>query len=328
MAKARLLPDALVSSKEFSLLQTDSALAFLMLLPHWDRDGLIDGDTVWELPRLMRGRDDLSRNLLAFVEKWETVGLIKSYSVGSRKILYWKKFRVHNPNIITSREAPSKFPPPPNYTRHEAGLIPENENEIVDLIPLLDPRSNYRIALERALAEKVGENPNPYADIYLPNSVSNHDLSLSTHDLSVRGRADHHNQSVVGGDQSIMSQRFLVNVQGGAGGIESLGELTHQQLVKVSLEMGNLLGLVTDWVGYLEFVMASDEETLARLIEWIQYQSDQPLEVIERIESMPALLRSNLNKGLKATLRSGQRQAMLEKAAQLCGIAKGKEVEY
>lgn len=313
MAKARLLPDALLRSREFAALQDDSALAFLMLLPHWDRDGLLDGDAAWELPKLMHYRDDLSRRMVAFIENWERVGLIVSYQAGGRRILYWRKFRVHNANIVTSREAPSRFPPPPNYTRDAAGLIPESENEIQEMIFELDPRSAYRVALERALRVKLHGAALPYPVGNDDNSLSNHDNSLSNHDLSLRGRADHHNQnqSVVD-DQSDHNALPFVKVRGdarggGAGQVDSLGELDRVTLERLALEAGSFIGLLGEWSGYLEYITALEDTPLIELIQWIAHYADLPNEAKEKIASQTAVIRAHLNRNEHATLRKSAR---------------------
>jgi hypothetical protein len=309
MARARLLPDALLESKEFSALQNDSALAFLMLLPHWDRDGLLDGDAAWELPKLMHYRDELSKRMVAFVENWERVGLITSYGVAGRKILYWRKFRIYNANIVTSREAPSRYPPPPGYTRDESGLIPEDENDIQDLIFQLDPRSTYRIALERALTLKLGRVPFPYGK-------GHHDNSLSNHDLSLRGRADQQDQDqyAVAVDQSIHSS--LVKVTGGTGGemaarqnykIESLGQLDHRQLVAVAMYAGAGLGLLDDWVGYLDHLITLTETGLNTLIRWIAFYSVLTPEQMARVNSFTAVIRANINEGRHPSISAKMR---------------------
>lgn len=319
MARARLLPDALLSSREFSALPDDSALAFLMLLPHWDRDGLLDGDAAWELPKLMHYRNDLSKRLVAYIENWENVGMVLSYLAGGRKILYWRRFRVYNANIVTGREAPSRYPAPPGYSRHESGLIPDNENEIQELIYQLDPRSGYRLALERALRLKVHGLDDSYDLSNLPNSVSYHDDSLSNHDnsraLTERSRAlsvDHQDQDQdVDVDQINQARPLLVKVTGGLGGaygFESLGTLDRITLERLALEAGAVIGLLGEWSNYLDYLTSLNHSDLINLVLWIAHYADLPNEAKEKIASQTAIIRAHLNRSERATLRGSARQ--------------------
>lgn len=313
MAKARLLAAEFLLSYEFSLLQTDSALAFLYTVPHWDRDGLLDGDAVWSLPQLMLGRQELHSRVSLFVKNWVDAKIISSYEVVNRRILHWPKFRIYNSNIITTRESPSKYPPPPGWHRTPAGLVPDDENELYNLLMQIDPRSSYRLALENELALQTGKQPNTYGKRH-------HDEREVHHDRSCATRADQQDQdqSVVAVDQSIHPS--LVKVTGGAGGaatnrdykIESLGQLDHRQLVAVAMYAGAGLGLLDEWVGYLDHLITLNETGLNTLIRWIAFYAVQTPEQMARVNSHTAVIRANINEGRHPSISAKMRDFLNE----------------
>lgn len=309
MAKTRLLAAEFLLSYEFSLLQSDSALAFLYTVPHWDRDGLLDGDAVWSLPQLMLGRQELQSRVSLFVKNWVDAKIVTSYEVVNRRILHWPKFRIYNSNIITTREAPSRYPPPPGWSRTPVGLVPCDENELYNLLMQIDPRSNYRLALENELSLRIGKQPNPYGKRH-------HDERAIHHDRSCATRADQQDQdqSVVAVDQS--NSPSLVKVTGGAGGaadirknykIESLGQLDHRQLVEVAMYAGVGLGLLEEWIGYLDHLVALNEVELNTLIRWIAFYSVQTPEQMARVHSHTAVIRANIKEGRHPSISAKMR---------------------
>lgn len=312
MAKARLLAAEFLLSYEFSLLQADSALAFLYTVPHWDRDGLLDGDAVWGLPQLMFGRQELQNRVAVFVKNWVDLQIVNAYEVGNRRILHWPKFRVYNSNIITTREAPSRYPAPPGWIRTPAGLIPDDENALHNLLVQIDPRSSYRIALERELELRTGKLTEAYGKRH-------HDEYSVHHDRSCATRADQQDQSVVVVDQS--NHPFVVKVTGGAGGetvvrqnykIESLGQLDHRQLVAVAMYAGVGLGLLDEWVGYLDYLVTLNETELNVLIRWIAFYSVQTPEQMARVHSHTAVIRANMKEGRQPSINAKMRDFLTE----------------
>ena len=75
-------------------------------------------------------------------------------------------------------------------------------------------------------------------------------------------------------------------------------------------QLGSLLGLHTEWTGYAGFVGRRESGSLAVLLEWIQFYRAMPPPALEKIENLPGLIRSHLNKGDRAPLTGAQRKAL------------------
>lgn len=301
MAKSRLLTEELLASFEYSLLDDDAAFAFIYTVPHWDRDGLLSGDVSRLSPLLFTNRKKPQDMTRLYVDQWANVKLIRSYEVAGRRILHWPLFRVYNPNMLTLRERPSKYPAPPGWTRHPVGLIPDDENELIDLILQIDPRSSYRQTLETELKLKTGGTSFPY-------EKGHHDVSRVNHDRSRVKRAedqqeDQDHDVVV--DHHISSSTVLGmgGSKGGADDFSSLGELERHELEFLAIESANMIGVYGQWDGFDRHIEKIEDDDLIVLIKWLARYSHKTNEDLKGVVSLTAVIRKNIRDDGRPYLR-------------------------
>lgn len=103
----------------------------------------------------------------------------------------------------------------------------------------------------------------------------------------------------------------------GAGGVPtnggvSAGELVYaftvEQLRTAAYQLGSVLGLHTEWTNFAGFLGKRESGSLAVLLEWIEFYSSMPAGALEKIENLPGLVRSHLNKGERAPLTTAQKR--------------------
>ena len=225
MAKGRLMPAELAYDERLARLELSSMTLFLLMLPHLDRDGLMDGRplALWAkaAPLRLELREDAARAISA----WVDVGLVVRY-VGTQgeALLFVQDFRQWNSSFKYEREAPSKYPPPPGWVRTRWGLTPTDADLAFALAQNYKPESRYRKALEAAaLPDSVESSSDPYEKLVRQSSGATpaevRQNSGNSSDLVPRQDQDHnHNQYMNGGvgDHSRHSPTVLVS-GGGVG---------------------------------------------------------------------------------------------------------------
>lgn len=156
MARGRMLTTDIANSAELSLLEPDALAAWLLTIPHFDRDGLMIGN-----PLQLRGLVcpmiiSLHDRFANYIDQWVDANLVVRYPIGGGlRVLFNPNFRIDNAYMEYIKERPSRFPPPPNWTRHKLGLVPDDEGMLERLIYSLDVKNGYRKILEAILAQKT-----------------------------------------------------------------------------------------------------------------------------------------------------------------------------
>jgi hypothetical protein len=158
MARGRMLPADIANSAELSLLEPEALAAWLLTIPHFDRDGLIIGN-----PLQLRGLVcpmiiSLHDRFAGYIDQWVEANLVVRYAIGGGlRVLFNPNFRIDNAYMEYTKERPSRFPPPPNWSRHKLGLVPDDEGMLERLIYSLDVKNGYRKMLEGILERKTKE---------------------------------------------------------------------------------------------------------------------------------------------------------------------------
>lgn len=158
MARGRMLPTDIANNAELTLLEPDALAAWLLTIPHFDRDGLIIGNPIQLRGLVCPMIISLHDRFAHYVDQWVDANLAVRYSIGGGlRVLFNPHFRIDNAYMEYTKERPSRFPPPPGWTRHKLGLIPEDEGMLERLIYSLDVKNGYRKMLEARLAGKGEE---------------------------------------------------------------------------------------------------------------------------------------------------------------------------
>lgn len=132
MARGRMISTSIAGDIALNELSLEAHLAYLMAIPHLDRDGLLPGH-----PKLVRGRicplrDELGVKIADIIQEWIAARLVISYNSDNGPVLFFTGFQ-KNQNLGTAlygREPKSIFPPPPGYSRNESGLVQESEGDL------------------------------------------------------------------------------------------------------------------------------------------------------------------------------------------------------
>lgn len=116
-----------------------------------------------------------------------------------------------------------------------------------------------------------------------------------------------------------------------ANGGVSLGELvtamTPEQMRLAIYEMGGALDLHVSWTNFAGFLSKRETGTLLVLMEWIGFYREMPRQAFERIDNLPGLLRSHLNRGERAPLTGAQKQFLADWALEALADAEGQGAE-
>lgn len=130
MARGRMINASIAGDIALNDLSLEAHLAYLMAIPHLDRDGLMAGHPKLVKSRICPLRDELSTKIAEIIQEWIACGLVISYASDNGPVLYFTGFQ-KNQNLGTAlygREPKSTFPPPPGYIRNESGLVQESES--------------------------------------------------------------------------------------------------------------------------------------------------------------------------------------------------------
>ncbi len=126
MARGRMIAATVADDKRFNELPIDAALVYLMAIPQLDRDGLILGEPTTLWGQVCRRRVDLIPRMPEIISAWITSGLVAAYKTSDDDtVLYFVGFQKNQAMTHYDREAASRFPCPPGFSRTAKGLVPE-----------------------------------------------------------------------------------------------------------------------------------------------------------------------------------------------------------
>jgi hypothetical protein len=118
MASGRLIHQKITEDKKVNSLSDDtSRLAFTWLITFADAEGRTVGDPALLRAKLFPRRDDVTiGRMMNYIQEWNDAGLIIWYVSGDEQYISFPNFDRYQPNLRKEREAPSRIPPPPEYT--------------------------------------------------------------------------------------------------------------------------------------------------------------------------------------------------------------------
>lgn len=130
MARGRMIAATVADDKRFNELPIDAALVYLMAIPQLDRDGLILGEPAALWGQVCRRRYDLLPCMADIINVWLSSGLVEAYQTDDGDtILHFAGFQKNQAMTHYDREAASRFPCPPGYTRTTKGLTPDSSTQ-------------------------------------------------------------------------------------------------------------------------------------------------------------------------------------------------------
>jgi hypothetical protein len=147
MAKGRMISKDASTDPDLNAMSLEAELLFLLTLPHLDRDGLIHGDPVILWAQAAPRRLELLDRTPSLIQEWENAGMVARYNWKNGAILFFPNFRKHNAHLDYDHDTPSRFPPPPGYTRGAKGLIPKDPQLAANIAASFDVKSFYRAEL-------------------------------------------------------------------------------------------------------------------------------------------------------------------------------------
>ncbi len=131
MARGRMIAATVSEDKRFNELPVDAALVYLMAIPQLDRDGLILGEPFVLWGKVCPRRPELMQRMDAIIAAWISAALVIRYRTGDGDtVLHFAGFQKNQAMTHYDREAPSRFPCPPGYTRNDKGLTPDPSQPI------------------------------------------------------------------------------------------------------------------------------------------------------------------------------------------------------
>jgi hypothetical protein len=339
MARGRLLSTEASVDPELNSLSSASMLLYLLTLPHLDRDGLTDGTPMRLTAIAAPLRTELRDGAGALINEWVEAGLVVRYGAGKgRNVLFFKGFRKHQQGLEYGREPVSKFPPPPGWTRTREGLVPDDPELCFRLAEGMHAKSGYRAALLHAAGADV-PNRDPEPDD-APTVAAALIAELST-DLAETSRIDREGSRSTreqfapnqreekltvsdDDDASIPPTPIMAigGVQGGADG--TAAAFSEDELRLAAYQLGSLLDLHVTWNAFDVYIAKRSQPTLNMLLEWEWYYLDMPPKVQEavlaKIESLTAVIRSNMNQGAKAPITTPQRRRLHQRIGEVLVI--------
>lgn len=345
MARGRLLSTEASVDPELNSLSPLAMLLYVLTLPHLDRDGLIDANPMRLAAVAAPLQPELRDGAGSMINQWVEAGLVLRYDIGrGRACLFFKGFRKHQQGLEYGREPASKYPPPPGWVRTKAGLVPEDPEACFRLAEAFHGKSAYRAALVTAagadMPDDAGLDPDP--------EESTDDLADTSRTLREPSRTDRENfapnqikdkltmHDHGDGDALMPSPTHPRYGRGGIQGGEPhpadtepstpsmlpaspgtlIADYTEEQLRTAAYQLGSLLNLHMDWTNFEGYLAKRSPPTLTMLIEWIAFYLDMPDKVHERIDSLPAIIRSNINQGGRPPLTTPQRRALATRVAE------------
>lgn len=110
MAKGRFLSITIAHDRRFNSLSAESALLFLMTIPHLDRDGMIlygDGPELWA--QVCPRRPDLLLTISGLVQEWLRLSLVTLHETNDGYALRFEGFHKNQQGMRYEREGISRF---------------------------------------------------------------------------------------------------------------------------------------------------------------------------------------------------------------------------
>lgn len=113
---------------EFNNLSLEAQLVYLRIIPHLDRDGLINGHHAVLWGKVAPLLPDLLSVMPKLIDEMVDAGLIIRYIANKTSILFFKGFNKNQIGMRYEREPSSLFPVPPGYKRTNAGLARDDKS--------------------------------------------------------------------------------------------------------------------------------------------------------------------------------------------------------
>lgn len=123
MASGRFLSISIAEDERLGKLSITAELIYIKTIPHLDRDGMISGKPGLLWAKACPLREELFGHTQAIVEEWVKLGLVIRFATDEGPVLFFTGFSKNNNLPHYDRERPSRFPPPPGYTRNGKGLV-------------------------------------------------------------------------------------------------------------------------------------------------------------------------------------------------------------
>lgn len=131
MARGRMLNTTVASDLRLNELSLEAHWAYMMAVPHLDRDGIMLGHPKVVAGKICPLRPEVGVSMPAIIDEWVATGLVIAYDTDNGPALYFAGFQ-KNQNLGSSypKEGRSVFPPPPGFIRTQTGLIHESSVEL------------------------------------------------------------------------------------------------------------------------------------------------------------------------------------------------------
>lgn len=122
MAEGRMLKKRIAKSRKLAAAKPLSRLLYLMILPHLDIEGRIEGDPLLVRAQCIPYFNWAIKQVDSFLEDLANVGLILLYTFEEETYIEFVRFDSFQ-NLRTDREAPSTIPAPtPGVLRESSGV--------------------------------------------------------------------------------------------------------------------------------------------------------------------------------------------------------------
>jgi len=324
MAQARMLNRSVGIDERLNSMSHDAMLFYLMSVPHLDRDGLIDGRPRVLWAQVAPLQDDWRLLADAMIDEWVACGLVVRYGDGN-PVLFFPGFQKNQPRMVYRREQASQHPCPPGYERTRDGLELVGESGAGHNEVATESRSGRdQVATESRSGRAEDQDQDQDQDQSEVEVEVNDDV-VDLHSFSHTSLGSRKNAracvrengaegelrpdgSIVLTDVGVARQRLRDGQHLSAG--ELIFAYTEEQVRRASYEFGAQLGLAMEWVGFERWLGEQEAGTLWSFVWWCQFYADLPTEKLDRIQSLPAVIRSNLRDGVAAPLNGNQRKAV------------------
>ena len=290
MANGRMLNKSISVDDRLNTLSQDAMLMYLMAIPHLDRDGLIDGRprVLWGTVALLRM--DLMDRAPGIIQEWVDTGLVVRYHGDRTPVLWFAGFQKNQIGMRYDREPPSRFAPPPGYYRTRAGGL-------------------VRIGAEIDENSDAGSLP----DDCRQTSGSCRAEDQDQDQVEVEDHGD--DECITPTSPTLVMENGGEMQEGGAApAATSAGDLlliySDDELRTAAHQLGSILSLHMDWTMWDRWLATQSPQTIVRLLEWIHYYRNLPEKALTKIESLPAVIRSNLAAGGRPPLTGSQRRGL------------------
>lgn len=129
MARGRFISASVATDARLNSLSVEAELAYLMAIPHLDRDGLIEGNPNVLWGKICPMRRTFLEMMADIVQEWTKAGLVMCYDSDEGSVLWFLGFAKNQQGMRYDRETPSRFPKP-----HMKTAPPETDSQCADNI--------------------------------------------------------------------------------------------------------------------------------------------------------------------------------------------------